>query len=498
MGSLWDHVVNFVQPLDLSGRRGAIAPLREIGVAPQRYLPNASLESIGMQNESLRSQLEDVEHGFEHLDQVKGLFHGLLSPMSELLAEFEATKTRLQETKTKLAFLEDAHEALGARHAASLEERDLVREARSALLRENREMGQRGLRVDAALGETQLQLRETGAAKDKLARLLDIETRLSAAQADEISRLKEELSSKDQNSANLEHSLKVASDQGALLSQETATMRETLQGLSSSLDAAGRRIAEYELRVADAESLVDQGSHRIAALEQALSEEQAAHATLRAKHLEFVERSRAEMSKFSNTVHAVRARVEVTNKILDQTRGQLREKIEDLRAAERRLLESGIQIDSLEKSVRSQKDDLAAANERIAGTERMRGALIDQVNGLTETVRAKDAALQSATRTIEQLTARTEEITNGRQRAREELERRTAALQDEIARTRAERQLADGALEASRAERQHARRAAPPVAEAQREAAALAAEPGEMAAAQQQRKVAKLPRAASL
>ena len=255
-------------------------------------------------------------------------------------------------------------------------------------------------------------------------------------------------------------------------------------------------------RLVDCEAEIDQGKHRIAAVEQALSEEQSAHANLRAKHLEFVERSRSEMTALTNTVHAVRGRVDLTNRLLEQTRGQLREKIEELRGAERRLLESGIQVDALEKAARAQKDDLAAANERIAGTERMRGALVDQVNALNETLRGKESALQSATRIVEHLTVRIEEATSARQRVKEELERRTAALQDEIAHVRAERQLADGALEASRAERQQARRAAPtPVptnGEARREAetAPALAEPVEPAELQQIN-VTKLPRTAS-
>ncbi len=388
---------------------------------------------------------------------------------------------------------------MSARHAAAIEERDAVAEARNALLRENREIGQRVQRVDVALGETQLELRECAAAKDKFERLLEVEMRLTGGLADEIRRLKNELSGKDQSLASLELSLKVASDQDAVLSQENATLREFV---ASSVEQPRRRQQAHrgiELRVVDYESLVDQGKHRIATLEQALSEEQAAHANLRAKHLELAERSRTEMATLNNTVHAVRGRVDVTNKILDQARGQLREKIEELRAAERRLLENGIQIDGLEKSARSQKEDLAAANERIAGTERMRGALVDQVNGLTDTLRAKETALQAATRTTEQLTARLEEMASGRQRAKEELERRTAALQDEIARMRAERQLTDGALEASRAERQQARRASPTTGEAHREATAAssASEPGE-APAPQQTNVTKLPRTASL
>ena len=460
------------------------------GLAPPRYSPNASLEAIGMQNETLRTQIEEVEHGFEHLEEVKGLFHGLLSPMSELLADFEATKARLQEARTKLGFLEDAHEGLSARHAAVLAERDLVAEAKNALLRENREMEQRAQRVDTALSEAQLGLREHAATKEKLEREVDIQARRTIAFADEIRRLKDELSSKDQSLANLELSLKVATDQGALLSQENATLRDSTQNLASRLETSSRRVA-------DCESLLDQGQHRLAALEQALAEEQSTHASLRAKHLDHVERSRSETATLSNTVHAVRGRVEVTNKILDQTRAQLREKIDELRAAERRLLESGIQIDGLEKGARALRDDLAAVNERVAGTERVREALVDQVNGLSEAGRVKEAALQSALRTIEQLTARVEEATGARQRAKDELERRTAALQDEIARVRAERQLADGALEASRTERQQARRAAPAIGDSHREATAAppVVETVESPPLQQSN-VTKLPRSA--
>jgi chromosome segregation ATPase len=493
MGAFWNQVINFVQPSDRPAERlGAIAAPDVASVAPQRYSPNASLESIGMQNETLRAQIEEVEHGFWHLEQVKGVFHGLLSPMSELLTEFEATKLRLHEMKIKLAIVEDAHEGSNARHAAALEERDLVAEARNTLLRENREMGQRVQRVDAALSETQIDLRKCSAEKEKFERLFEAETRQTASQGEKILRLKDELSRKDQKLASLELSLNVANDQCALLSQENATLRDSSQGLSNNLDVASRRIADYEAQV-------DQDKYRIAALEQALSEEQAAHASLRAKHLEHVERSHAEISTLNNTVHAVRGRVDMTNKIIDQTRAQLREKIEESRAAERRMLETGIQIDSLEKTARSQKDDLAVANERIAGAEKMRGALVDQVNGLTETLRAKEAALQSATRTIEQLSARADEMANGRQRAKEELERRTAALQDEIARMRAERQLADGALEASRAERKQARRAPPTIGDAQREATAESSAPEAVEPpVPQQTNVTKLPLAALL
>ena len=153
----------------------------------------------------------------------------------------------------------------------------------------------------------------------------------------------------------------------------------------------------------------------------------------------------------------MRGRVDVTNKLLDQTRAQFRDKVEELRAAERRALECDIQIDALEKSERALKDDLAAATDHMAGVDRMRGALVDQVNTLNEALRAKDVALQAATRNGEALAARLADGVAATRRAKEEAERRIASMQEEIVRLRSERQLADGALEASRVERREAR-----------------------------------------
>jgi len=274
-----------------------------------------------------------------------------------------------------------------------------------------------------------------------------------AAQSDEVARLRAELAERDQSLAKLESALKEANDQGALAAQDNASLREATKTQSARLEAASRRLAECE-------AVTERDQKRLATLEQTLIDEQGAHSALRAKHIDQVERNRAESSALANSIHAVRGRVEVTNKLLEQTRGQFREKVEELRAADRRLMEGGIQIDALEKSLRALKEDLAVANEQIAGADRMRGALVDQVNSLGEAVRAKDTALQAATRNAEALAARVDDTIAATRRAREESERRAGVLQEEIVRLRAERQLADGALEASRSERQQAHAAA--------------------------------------
>jgi chromosome segregation ATPase len=424
-------------------------PAAALAAAPRREAER-TLESIGMRNEALRAQFQQVGDGLASAERAREQFHALLPPLSDLLVEFETCKARLQELKTKHALIEDAHASLNSRYAAAQAERETAGAAAAAAQRDNRELRQRLQRVENALTTAQSEMREGAASREKVERALEAESRRTATQVNEIGRLRGELAARDQSLAKAEAAFKEASDQGALAAQDNVSLRETCKAQAERLEAALRRIAEDE-------ATGERDKQRIAALEQALAEEQAAHATLRAKHLDHVERTRAEISALANSVHAVRGRVEVTNKLLDQTRSQFREKVEELRAAERRALECDIQIDALEKSERALKEDLAAATDHAAGVDRMRGALVDQVNTLNDAVRAKDVALQAATRNGETLSARLEDATAANRRAKEEAERRFASLQEEIVRLRAERQLADGALEASRVERREAR-----------------------------------------
>jgi chromosome segregation ATPase len=417
--------------------------------APRRAVER-TLESIGMRNEALRAQFQQIGDGLACAERTREQFQALLQPLSDMLQEFESCKARLEELKTRHTLVEDAHAALNARYATIQAEREAVAVAAAGCQRDNRELRQRLQRVETALAAAQSDMREGATAREKSERALETESRRAANQANELGRLRGELAARDQSLAKLELALKEATDQGALAVQDNVSLRESGKAQAERLEAALRRIAEDE-------ATAERDKQRIAALEQALVDEQGAHANLRAKHLDHVERTRSEISALANSVHAVRGRVEVTSKLLEQTRAQFRDKVEELRAAERRALESDIQINALEKSERALKEDLSAANDRMDGVDRMRATLVDQVNALNEAVRMKDAALQTATRNGETLAARLEDGAAVARRAKEEAERRIAAMQEEIARLRSERQLADGALEASRVERREAR-----------------------------------------
>ena len=294
-------------------------------------------------------------------------------------------------------------------------------------------------------------MRENAAAREKTERALEAKSRRAATQADEIGRLRGELATRDQNLAKVELAFKEASDQRALAAQDNLSLRETGKAQAERLEAALRRIAEFE-------TTTERDKQRIAGLEQALADEQGAHANLRAKHLDHVERTRGEISALANSVHAVRGRVDVTNKLLDQTRAQFRDKVEELRAAERRVLECDIQIDAQEKSERALKEDLAAANDHMAGVDRMRarphrpGQYVSTRRCGRRTPRCRP---RRATAKCWRRGSRTALRRCGGPKKRPS--GGPPSMQEEIARLRSERQLADGALEASRVERREAR-----------------------------------------
>jgi chromosome segregation ATPase len=474
MSALWEQMAGLVRTNPRSSEESDAAASPAAGEADRQPASRPRLENVGMRTESLRVQLDEVAHAFAQLDLLKGSFQGLVAPVADLMAGFEAAESRATEMGTKLGLVEEVCENLTSRHAAAVEERDRMAEARDAALRENNEMEQRVERAEAATKEARDELRERVAVHEKLEEALEAETRRNSALTEELRRRKDECLTKDQWLADLEVALKAASDEGALLSQENATLRESSQNLSQQLEEVNRRSAENATRIVEYESLIEQNKQRVAALGQSLAEEQEAHVALRAKHIELVERSRAEAARLGDAVLAVRGRVDVTERLLEQARSQLREKTEELRAAERQLLEDGIHIDALEKSEVALKDDLARANERLAGADRLRRTLVDQVNGLNDELRAKEAALKNAARTIERATARADDGVRASQQMKDELERRIAALQNEVARLHAERRLTDGALEASRAERLMARRPASPLPAERRPATAAA------------------------
>ena len=165
----------------------------------------------------------------------------MLTPLADLFADYETSRARLHEVKTKHALLEDTHGALNARYGSALAERDATAELAAAEKRENRELRQRLQRAETTLAATQTEGREGAATREKLERALETESRRAATQADEIARLHNELAERDQSLAKLENAMKEANDQAALTAQDIVGLREALRSRGAARGRAAPR-----------------------------------------------------------------------------------------------------------------------------------------------------------------------------------------------------------------------------------------------------------------
>ena len=126
-----------VQPQPIAPQPVAQAPAQPAPMhvePPAPSLSNAPLDVIGLRNETLRRQIEDVEDGFDEIEKVRLSFRELIAPMAELISELETTKSKLHENRIRYGLLQENHDSLKSRHNTLSSEADAAFNARDSLI----------------------------------------------------------------------------------------------------------------------------------------------------------------------------------------------------------------------------------------------------------------------------------------------------------------------------------------------------------------------------
>jgi crescentin len=406
----------------------------------------ATLEMVGLRNESLRHQFDKVERGFAQIEIVKHAFREAITPIASLLAELESATAQLHESKIKLNLLQEAHDGLKTRHSTAIRDADSAVMTRNVLMRDVQELQQKLERVESSWREAKSAQENHVETIDQLQHLLETETRKTSSLTAETDRLKTALQARDESIGKLELGLKTAQDQEGMLDQEIDALRKAISELSASLEVKSLRVIDLESQTStQAQNLEELGAAHLTA--------QNSLTALQTRYTNDLEKHRTDFNSLNFKNGALRARAEATEKLLSEARVQLREKGEELRAADRQILENGIQIDADEKKIRTLSDDLKTASERMMSMEKMRAALGEQVNTLTRSLEERESSLRVAEQKAEQLSTRHDELTNNSARDRDSWERSIAELREKFEREHAERVLLEGALRAAREER---------------------------------------------
>ncbi len=405
-----------------------------------------TFDSIGRRNEALRNQLDSIEVAFRNVEQIKGQFHEILSPIDALLSDIERTKAALHDTTLKLAAATWAHDQLRQDHVGVVSERDSIAEHRDNLLTDNRQLAVVGRNADSALGEAQLAIGDRTLKIERLERELESASRRILSLSDETQQLRAGLDAKEKALADVEQKRASLFDQHNIAQQEGRALRTKIEDQSAQLSKISRQSSDLEARH-------NEVSRRAGELEAALTQESGAHSKLKHQHQEESDWHRASTASLQVDLAATRARAEAAERLLVEARQELREKLAEARNLERKLLDASVMANAAEKRFAELEKDYSESRSRITDLEASRATLVDRSGALAKATKVKEVALAKAEQKIDYLETRIAELTKAHNTQRVQLEAKAAQLSEQLEAEGAARAFAEGALQSARKDR---------------------------------------------
>lgn len=398
---------------------------------------------IGEDNETLRNLLIDTGHHMSALDELKGTFEKLVEPISQTLRTLEHEKSdnaslrdALADVRASQDTLRGEFQALG-RKSAELESDNARLRRELTVLQDNaREL--EGSKADLT--------RAVVAARETIATLEDQlghETAGSRALGEENKILAEHASVGDKRIVELEAAAALAREKVSLLETEKGSLQTSLDQTLAETTRLSRRLAESETALTAARARLEQ-------LERSLAASEEDRKKLSAACDEANERRQSECYAVNLKLDAMRSRAATAEKLLAEVRQSVVGRTEEIRATERRVVDSAVALSASEKK----NERLAAVREtqgrQLKELEQSHAALLERSNGLAETLKARETALAHAEDRVKSLTNRIEQLELDTAANRAKAEQQIAELNATIQRERMDRAVSEGALETTR------------------------------------------------
>ena len=398
-----------------------------------------SFDAIGQRNEALRNQLDGIADSFRGIEAIRGQFESVVSPIARLLRDLEETRAAVAETRERHLTVLAAHDDLKRAHANLLDERNGLAEQRDSLQSENRQIQSSLHEAEDALGEAQSDGNEGKIRIGSLERSLD-------AALQSIKGLEETNAALRAAMDQRETALAEAEQKQARLSHQYELSQEEARALRKQLEEQSLETSKMARLHGDVDAQRGELARRAVDLESQLSLETAAHGKLKAQRQDESEAHRAQLSAATGELSAARARAETAERLLAEARMELRDKAQEARALERRIIDSEAATQNQAKKQTEFNREIAVAKSRIAEVEASRALLLERSSSLAKAAKAKDNAMQRAEEKIAALEARLAEAAKSFQNQRTQLEAKIAQLGEQAQTDSAARAYAEGAL----------------------------------------------------
>jgi crescentin len=452
MDNSWSLLKRF-QPRDSHDSRADGPPHAAVraqggaaGNGPEPQDPALTLGAIGMEDELIRSRISHMVERLEDVATLKSDFAALLEPIAAFGAEYPQLRAKLLETEAMLAREREGHASLGQQIRTIRSENVKLQDQLSALNAHNQELSARTKEQEAALMAVRRDLREKEVLAADLERQVKGEAERANALVDENAALRKEAQASDAVLARYERELADARQSIEMLDHDNRTLR-------TASNEQATRLAALDSAHTDREHELEAARQQVADLETKLKAEQTLRHRLEAVGESERATARNNIANLEMKVQGLTSRLGVTEKLLNSTRDQLREKTEELKTAERTVREAIIGKSNLERRLEALQAEVSQTAAAAEAAQRARAELADRAEELAKGLEARETSISRLEHRGQMLLDRIDQLTADFGAERQGFEARIATLSEELQREKSERAIAQGALEMARRSR---------------------------------------------
>jgi crescentin len=402
------------------------------------------LDATGRQSEMIRVGMGQVLERLDEIARLKEDFSGLvIDPITTLIRDYPQVQAKLLETEEILCQEQES----GA--TVRREMRDLAA-AHEKLSDDFAVVSSQYQHSTRVLREQEVQTEALSAAlKEQEGRVSDLERQLAAEKqrvrviSDELVAVRAQAQEADAAVGRLERDYAEALDSLEILEFDN-------QALRASSSDQGQRLAALDARYAELDQQLHAAQDQAADLQAKLDAEHGLRKKLEAQLDAERTSARVEIAALEMKVEGTTSRMGVTEKILSHAREQLREKTDELKAAERTAKEAVIEKNTLEHRLEEAQQELERQTALASESQEARAELSERCEMLTKAIAAKESLLQRSDHRTGMLLDRIDQLTRKFEDDRNTLEAKNKKLWEDLQREKSERALAQGALETAR------------------------------------------------
>jgi len=434
---------------ELAPGEAAEAAFALLDAVPEKAETETGLDSVqrlGQENETFRLLFLNAQSKIDELDKLKTSFDQLSAPLERNLRTIEGLKIENSGLRSGLVEARDKISLLRNEVAGFERKVENIESEKLALAQDIRSAREAINNLESTKSE---QAQEITASRSKL---LEFERQLLNAieyqrslEADQQT-ARDMIVTKDTQIAQFDADITRLNETIALLEGENVNLADTLAGRVDDFNRTSRRLTEVEN---DLEATRNRLNHTRTLLNETKNERKALADQVDEINAQF----QAEKISLTMKIDAMQSRVTLGERLLTEARNSLIAKTDELRNAERRIVENNVAVTSFEQRLSKQKATIDGFERQVRELEQSRVTLIERANSLTKNLKARDTALAKLDDRIPVLMGRIDQLEtmaeSNRATYQSRVDELTAALESE----RMGRAVAEGALEMARRER---------------------------------------------